>query len=221
MSETRALLFDFDGVLADSEPIHLRMFQKILSEEGITLTRDEYYQKYLGLDDRGTFRAVFGPLPDGKLEELIRRKNEKMLTALQQESLLAPEATGLIESCVGRYFLAIVSGAFKNEIEEILRYEKLAPHFQVILGAGEVTHGKPDPEGYLKAVQILNRDFVPPSEILLPEECLVIEDSPWGIEAARAAGIPSVALTTSYAPEQLKGAQQLFSSLDQLKMFLL
>lgn len=203
----RAILFDFDGVLADSEPIHLEMFQKVLNEEGINLARDVYYEKYLGLDDRGCFAAVYKDagreLTSAKSEDLIRRKNQALLQHVKSRSVLMPGAVELIGRLKGKYFLTIVSGALKSEILAILEGAGLEKSFHAIVAADDVSQGKPHPEGFETAIRLLNRDFVPPAEILLPRECLAIEDSPWGIEAAKKAGVQCVGVATSYDASRL------------------
>jgi HAD superfamily hydrolase (TIGR01509 family) len=203
----RAILFDFDGVLADSEPIHLEMFQKVLKEEGISLSKDDYFQKYLGLDDRSCFTEVYNDngrdLDLAKVEGLIRRKNRALLDHVRGRSVLMPGAAELIRKLKEKYFLTIVSGALKNEISAVLEGADLAKAFQAVVAADDVSQGKPHPEGFESAIRILNRDFVPPAEILLPRECLAIEDSPWGIEAAKKAGVRCVGVTTSYEASRL------------------
>lgn len=206
----RAILFDFDGVLADSEPIHLEMFQRVLKEEGIVLSRDDYFQKYLGLDDRACFGQVYkdnGKEPaSGKIEDLIRRKNQALLAHVHGKSVLMPGAAELVLRLKGKYFLTIVSGALRSEIVAILEGAGLSQAFHAIVAADDVSQGKPHPEGFESAIRILNRDFVPPAEILLPRECLAIEDSPWGIEAAKKAGVLCLGLTTSYEASRLNEA---------------
>ncbi len=223
----RAILFDFDGVLANTEPVHLEMFQKVLGEEGIALTREAYFEKYLGLDDRACFAQVyrdFGKvLDEGKAEDLVARKNQALLAYIKGEdtaglnrgtggapeaspALLMPGAKEAVEKASQNFFLAVVSGALKNEIEAVLENAGLRRRFHVIVAADDVSEGKPAPEGFLAAIRLLNRDFVPPSEILLPEECVAIEDSPWGIEAAKKAGIRCLAVMTSYPRDRLREA---------------
>lgn len=206
----RAILFDFDGVLADSEPLHLEMFQKVLQEEGIPLSREDYYQKYLGLDDRGCFAQIYRdqgrPLDDAKQLDLIRRKNRAFLDHVRGRTFLMPGAAEAVHRMKGRYFLTIVSGALRSEILAILEGAGLERAFHAVIAAEDVAQGKPHPEGFLAAIRLLNRDFVPPAEILLPGECLAVEDSPWGIEAAKAAGVKCLAVATSYDPSRLAGA---------------
>ncbi|HSA58305.1 MAG TPA: HAD family phosphatase [bacterium] len=206
----RAILFDFDGVLADSEPLHLEMFQKVLQEEGISLSREDYYEKYLGLDDRGCFYQVFrdaGRVLDEPLQlDLIRRKNRAFLEHVRGRPFLMPGVAEAVQRLKGRYFLTIVSGALRSEIVAILEGARLEKAFHAVIAAEDVAQGKPNPEGFLSAIRLLNRDFVPPAEILLPGECLAVEDSPWGIEAAKAAGVKCLAVATSYDPSRLAGA---------------
>lgn len=217
----RAFLFDFDGVLADTEPVHLALFQKIFDEEGIRLEADDYFAKYLGLDDRTCFETVFRDrglsLDAVKKESLTRRKNEALLSVIKGRSLLQPGVPEFLERVYQRYYLAVVSGALRNEVESILKEAGVARKFHLIVAADDVSHGKPDPEGFLTAVRLLNRDHVPPSEILLPEECLAIEDSPWGIEAAHKAGIKCLAVMSSYGRDRLQGADLVVPNLRTIK----
>lgn len=206
----RALLFDFDGVLADTEPVHFEMFRKILASKKIPLAWETYQARYLGLDDHACFRSVFRDLgkrlPPEREALLVREKNRLLLEFVRGRSLLLPGVRETIGTLAGGYFLAIVSGARRNEIETILGACGLGRAFRVIVGADQVKSGKPDPEGFLLAMKLLNRDHIPESEILIPAECLAIEDSPWGIEAAKKAGLRSVAVTTSYPKEKVGAA---------------
>lgn len=220
----RAILFDFDGVLADTESLHFEAYRDLLLQEKISLTKEEYYSEFLGLDDRGCFRAVCEKagrsLPPQKLKEMVKQKNIRILQLIENSSLLLPHVREVLSSLREPYYLAIVSGALRNEILAILKKEGIDPCFRVIVSADEIRRGKPDPEGFLAALRLLNRDHVPESELLLPEECLVVEDSPWGIEAARRAGMISVAVTNSYKKEDLKVADRVISSLSDLQAVL-
>lgn len=216
----RAILFDFDGVLADTEPIHFQMFQGILKEEGIDLSQSAYYDKYLGLDDRGCFTQVFKDngrsLEPAKLEGLVQKKNRSLLEFVKGRALLSPRVPELIAGLRDRYFLTVVSGALRSEIVAILEGAGLSQAFQVVVAAEDVSQGKPHPEGFQTAIRVLNRDFVPPAEILLPGECLAIEDSPWGIESAKAAGVKCLAVATSYDESRLKGADLIAKGLTSI-----
>lgn len=217
----RAFLLDFDGVLADTEPIHLQMFREVLKGEEITVSEGEYYEKYLGLDDRSFFGKIFQDrgkiLSPEKKEALIQEKNKTLLKHVSGRSLLLPGVEEFLAKATQKYYLAIVSGALRNEIQAVLQGAKIEKLFHLIVAADDVSEGKPHPEGFLTAIRLLNRDSVPPSEILLAEECLAVEDSPWGIEAAKKAGVKCLALLTSYPKERLEDADLIVPSLKALK----
>ncbi len=206
----RAILFDFDGVIVNSEPIHLEKLQLLLSEEGILLTKEDYYKNYLGYDDRDCLHNVFKDqgksLSEEKKQSLIHRKEEMVLEAFRRGEILVPGVKEFIEKVSNDYYLAIVSGAVRSEILAILETCKLKPYFRLVVGADDVSHGKPAPEGYQKAIRLLNRDFVPTSEVLLPGECLVIEDSPWGLRAGHETGCVCVGITNTYEADRLEPA---------------
>jgi HAD superfamily hydrolase (TIGR01509 family) len=206
----RAILFDFNGVLVDDEPIHFQLFQKVLAEEGVKLTREDYYEKYLGMDDRDCFKAAGkdrGKAFSGaELQGFIDRKARYYLAEMKKNPPFVPGALEVLKALGKTHFVAIVSGALRSEIEMLLKLGGVAGEVSVIVAAGEVEKGKPDPAGFLKAMELLNRDYVASSERLVPEECLAVEDSSWGIEAARKAGLACVALTTSYQEKDLPGA---------------
>jgi HAD superfamily hydrolase (TIGR01509 family) len=206
----RAVLFDFNGVIVDDEPVHLKLFQKVLKEEGVTLTREVYYKKYLGMDDKECFKVVgkdFGKkFNEAKIQELIERKAQGYLAEMKQNPPFVPGAIDLLKALGKTHFIAIVSGALRSEIEMLLKRGGVGNEVSVIVAAGEIMKGKPDPEGFLKAIQLLNRDSVASSERLFPEECIAVEDSIWGIQAAQKAGLSCVGLTTSYKEKELPGA---------------
>lgn len=206
----RAVLFDFNGVIVDDEPVHFRLFQKVLAEEGLRLSKETYYQKYLGMDDRDCFGASSADLgagfSPGKIQELIDRKAAYYSEEMKKNPPFVPGALNLVRSLGDTHFVAVVSGALRSEIEMLLEAGGVAKAVSVIVAAGEVEKGKPSPEGFIKGIESLNRDFVASSERLLPGECLAVEDSSWGIQAAREAGLVCVAVTSSYSENDLPGA---------------
>ena len=206
----RAIIFDFNGVIVDDEPEHFRLFQKVLAEEGMKLTKDNYYSRYLGMDDHDCFKAASRDLKkeldDKKIEELIERKAVYYEKEVLADPPFVPGALSLIRDLGKTHYLAIVSGALRSEIEGILQKGGVRDCISAIVAAGEVAAGKPDPEGFRKGMELLNRDYVASSERLLPEECLAIEDSHWGLEAATASGMPCVGVTTTYEEKVLKDA---------------
>jgi HAD superfamily hydrolase (TIGR01509 family) len=212
--ELRAVIFDFNGVIVDDEPLHLELFQVVLAEEGIPLTDADYHEKYLGFDDRGAFTAAFAdagrPADAGFIAALIERKAALYRDAINARYLLFPGVVDLVRRLAAKYPLAIASGALRNEIEMVLARGGIRDCFQAILAAEDVSACKPDPEGYVKALAALNSIG---ARSIQPGECLVIEDSVAGVEAAKRAGMRRLAVTNSYAAEELKEADWIVESL--------
>ena len=206
----KAIVFDFDGVLADSEPLHLRAYQKVLSSLGITLTREDYYAHYLGYDDNGVFRALAAAhafeLDEPRLHALIADKTRVFDAIIASGDILYPGAVACVERMASVYPLAIASGALRHEIEATLRGAGLARHFRFIVASGDTREGKPAPDPYRRAAE-LHR--------LAPSECVAIEDSRWGIDSAKSAGLSCVAITSTYPREQLASADRVVGSLDE------
>jgi beta-phosphoglucomutase-like phosphatase (HAD superfamily) len=210
----KAIVFDFDGVLADSEPLHLRAYQQVLSRFGVTLSRDDYYANYLGYDDEGVFAQLTArhdiPVDDRGVRALIVEKTRvfdaTIEASLDSGGILYPGAAACIELMASRYPLGIASGALRHEIEAILRGAKLDRYFQFIVASGETPEGKPAPDPYRRAAEL---HAVPPGE------CVAIEDSRWGIESAKSAGLACIGITTTYSREYLTTADRVITSLDE------
>jgi HAD superfamily hydrolase (TIGR01509 family) len=198
----KAILFDFDGVLADTEPLHFRMFQRVLQDEGLDLSERDYYQKYVGFDDKGCFYAILTehgrPAPPGAIQQFVERKAALMLGHLTTTRVVYPGVAEFVKDIAGRYRLAIVSGALRQEIELILNTAGMRDHFEHITAAEDVQDGKPAPEGYLHALKSLNGRAP-----LLATECLVIEDTFFGIQAAHAAGMRCLAVSNTFSSDRL------------------
>ncbi|MBI5380179.1 MAG: HAD family phosphatase [Nitrospirae bacterium] len=213
----RAVIFDFNGVIADDEPIHCRLFQEVLAEEGILITKEVYWSRYLHFDDRGAFRQALldhgRPVEEKKLADLITRKAKTYEAAIRDHLLLFPGAVDLVRETARAYPLALVSGALRREIDLILTAAGIREAFEVIIAAEDVREGKPRPEGYLKALEGLNQNECRPAPGILPEECLVIEDSHGGIEAACRAGMWCLAVAHTYPMAELKEADAAVPSL--------
>ena len=205
----QAIIFDFDGVIVDSESVHFRLFRKILAEYGIDLTRDAYDEHYLGMDDRECFTTILGAHGKGsvlpQVPALIERKSAMLMSDLNHRIPLLPGVDGFIRAAAARVPLAVCSGALRREIEAMLQMAGLLEAFVGIVSAEDVTRGKPDPEGYLAALKLLDQTTARDKGIR-PQACLVVEDSIAGIEAARAAGMRCLAVTNSYPAEALKAA---------------
>jgi len=214
----RAIIFDCDGVIADTEPLHLAAFQRVLAEEEITLTREDYYNSYLALDDRGCFAKAFASrsrLTDEKLAELIDRKAAYLEPVMRAQLRLFPGARDFIRRAAQKYPLAVASGALRREIELILEFGGVADCFLAIVSAEDVARGKPDPEAFLKAHSILSSRA---AGSIAHQECLVIEDSFHGIEAARLAGMRVLAVANSYSMDKLSRADRAVESLDRISL---
>jgi beta-phosphoglucomutase len=225
----QAVFFDFDGVIADSEPLHLRAYQAVLRREGIELSREDYYQRYLGYDDVGLFQALATDrgisIDTARINEWIESKTaalEQMLIAglkasptavsgtkasltdvgpgfSPAHSVLFPGAADCIRRCAAQVPLAIASGALEPEIAFVLEQSGLRDCFKVIASASDGVRGKPAPDLYMLAMAKL-RDVI----TVQAGSCVAIEDSHWGLEAARQAGLRTVAVTHTYPAEELR-----------------
>jgi beta-phosphoglucomutase len=215
----RAIIFDCDGVIADTEPLHFGAFQRVLDEEGILLTREQYYRDYLALDDRNCFSQVHRDrqvaLDQEKLSDLITRKAEYIEPMMRSHLLVFPGVVQFMRQAFERYPLAVASGALRHEVEMVLQHAGVTELFQVIVAAEDVANGKPHPEPFLKACALLNASR---EEAIVAHECLVIEDSIPGIRAAHNAGMRCLAVTNSYPRERLDNADLVVEGLDEVSM---
>jgi HAD superfamily hydrolase (TIGR01509 family) len=215
----RALIFDFNGIIVDDEPIHFKLFQRVLGEEGITLTEEVYYARYLGFDDRGAFMAGFREnsrsLADEKLAELIDRKAAYYQQAIRDHVVIFPGVKKLIYELATSVPLALASGALRHEIATILTTAGLLNYFQVVVSAEDVKQGKPEPEIFLTVLAKLNAGV---SQQIEPADCVVIEDSKEGIRGARRAGMKCLAVTNSHPAELLSEANAVVKSLEEVTL---
>ncbi len=201
----RAVIFDFDGVIANSEPLHFRAYRDVLADRGLVLTERDYYDRYLGYDDIGAFRAIASDrgvaLAEADIADLVARKAVRLEVLERSASVLFPGARDAIVRMAAAWPTAIASGALKAEILRVLEHESLRVHFPVVVSAEDTPASKPDPAPYLLAVDLLGA-FTPG---LRPEECVAIEDSRWGLQSARDAGLRTVAITHTYPASALEG----------------
>lgn len=216
----RAVIFDFDGVITDSEILHFRAFNAVLAPHGFELGKHEYYKDYLGLSDKDCFRSLIGegrlPIPETHVPALIQQKTRIFEKLARTEGRIIEGVREFLGLLTGAQVpIAICSGALRPEIELILEEAGLRDRFDVIVSAEEVRHGKPDPEGFLLALQKLNDVWPDP---IAPGSCIVVEDSHWGLQAARAAGMRTVAVTNTYDAAQLKQADKVVHRLDDLTL---
>jgi beta-phosphoglucomutase-like phosphatase (HAD superfamily) len=211
----QAVFFDFDGVIADSEPLHLRAYQSVLQRDGIHLTHDEYYQRYLGYDDVGLFETLAKDrglkIDRDKIDAWIAAKSQIVGSLLSADGVLFPGAADCVKMCAASVPLAVASGALEPEIEVVLRHSGLRGCFRAIASASDGVRGKPAPDLYLLAIAKLRA--VGPLE---PHSCIAIEDSHWGLEAARQAGLRCVAVTHTYQAAELSAADLVVERLNDI-----
>ena len=211
MIDARAVVFDFDGVLADTEGLHLRAFQDALAARGWTLTRADYVARYLGYDDRDMVhafaedtRATFSA---ADIDAILLDKARLYDQRLAAGSVLFDTAAAAIARLGARYRLGIASGSFHGEIAAILAANNLTHAIAVVVGADDVRRSKPAPDPYAAAVEALG---VPPSR------AVAIEDSQWGLISARAAGLRTIGVTTSHPAGALAHADVVVGGLDDV-----
>lgn len=214
----RAVIFDFDGVIADTEPLHFEGLRRTLADIGITLTETDYYANYLGFDDRGCILEALrvnqraAPLP--LVQELMRHKAEAYLASVKDHLVIFPGVQAFVEAAAAAYPIAIASGALRPEIELILEQAGIRKAFRHITSAEDVSHGKPDPEPFLHALNALNRGCA--TSPITPDGCLVIEDSLPGIRAARAAGMKVLAVANTHTMQDLHEAHAVTHNLQDV-----
>jgi len=217
----QAVIFDFDGVIADSELLHYKALNEMFKRCGVDVPKEVHWGKYLGYTDRENILAVNRDFKMGldaaQMEELLREKGRLFESLAKAE---APIIDGVADfvGLLARAGIhrAICSGAAAKDIQTILRGSGFIEAFEVIVSAEDVTKGKPDPQGYLLCLQRLCQKT---GKHILPGRCVVIEDSHWGLQAAMSAGMHRVAVTTTYSAEQLADKAELVTaSLKNLKI---
>ncbi|MBN1442917.1 MAG: HAD family phosphatase [Planctomycetes bacterium] len=214
MSGVRATIFDFDGVLADSEPLHFRTFAAVLAEEGIRITQDSAGTRYVGVSDREAFELAFldhgrGSLTPEACGMLLARKSRLYRGGLAEVELFHGARELLLEAR-RRGPATIASCALRGDIEGVLDRHGLRGAFPRFVSADDVSRSKPDPECFLRALDILREEG--PRD-LSPRDCIVFEDSTRGVEAARRAGMRCVAVATSFRAGELRAADAVIASL--------
>ncbi|WP_165221808.1 HAD family hydrolase [Aquisphaera insulae] len=225
----QAVIFDFNGVLVDDESVHFELFREVLAEEGVTITDRDYHERYLGYDDRGCFAAALADVgrsaDDARLNELIARKARRYVDVADQGLRYFPRAGETLDELSARWPVAINSGALRQEIEYALRRIDRLGRISAIVAAEDAHKCKPDPAGYLQALDALREHLAARSPstpaagpFLDASNCLVIEDSLAGIVSAKGAGMWAVGITHTYNAPQLRqsGADAIIHGLDQL-----
>jgi len=214
-----AIVFDFDGVIADSERLHLAAYQRVLAALGLELSGGDYYAQFLGYDDVGVFRRYARdrelPWDDAAIKRLCAEKGSRFEELASRGEMLFPGAAAFIRAASAAVPIAIASGALTHEIEEILDRAALRDQFIAIVGADQCERTKPSPDPYLEAVHRIRRAGHPVDA----SQTVGIEDSIWGLVSARTAGLRTVAVTNTYAHDELTPhAELVVNGLDGLTL---
>jgi HAD superfamily hydrolase (TIGR01509 family) len=212
----KAVIFDFDGVIADTEPVHLGAFQRTLGGLGMELSEEDYYANYLAYDDKTFFRRFLRDREyeheENLIAELIERKTGHYYDLIKGNIEILPGVREFLGGLAGKCRIAIGSGALRAEITDILEFAGIGGFFEVIVSAEDIENCKPAPDVYLEVLKRLNAASHSEKSISAAE-CLVIEDSLSGIEAALAAGMKCLAVSNSYATQKLTRAHMVRDSL--------
>ena len=211
-----AIVFDFDGVIANSEPLHFLAFRDELAAHGVALSEADYYATYLGYDDAGAFRAMGaanGSSWDAaRIAAMVASKARRMEELERDVSVLFPGAADAIRRAAAAVPIAIASGALSAEIRRTLDREQLTHHFTAIVGADHTEASKPAPDPYLRALDLLSSSARAP---LRANECVALEDSRWGLVSARAAGLRTIGVAQTYPASSLTDADLVICSISE------
>lgn len=212
-----AVVFDFDGVVVNTEPLHFEAFQQVLGPLDLAFAWEEYVAWYIGFDDRDAFKEVFRrgarDLDEPGLQDLIGKKADAFeQLARDRGAEPFPGVVALIKSLAGRTPAALCSGALRRDIDPILDRLGLGRAFDVVVSADDVAASKPDPASYRLVLERLGRAF--PGRTFPPPACVAVEDTPAGIAAAKGAGMAVLAVANSYRREELREAARVVDSLE-------
>lgn len=216
-----AVIFDFDGIIVDSERLHWAAFNKVMKPLGKTISWPDYIQTYIGFDDRDTFRHALHGISEKDLRFIMEKKAAAFQELLESDGAAAlPGAVELIKHLSGTLPVAICSGALRADILPILGKLGIEKAFNEIITADDTHISKPDPAPYRLAAERLSvaasggRGITRrPAASTGDRFMLAIEDTPAGIASAKGAGLKVLAVTNSYAPEFLTQADAVVNSL--------
>jgi beta-phosphoglucomutase len=202
----RAVIFDFNGTLSHDEPILLAIFQELFAEYGRPLSAQEYFDELAGRSDPEIVRTWLGA-DHPAVGEVLERRIQRYRELAADGSTVAEEVREAVRYAAERVPVAVVSGAARAEIEPVLEAAGLARHVRVVVAAEDVPVGKPAPDGYLRALELLDGGLV-------AADVLVLEDAEAGIAAAKTAGMRCIAVLGTLPPERLAAADEIVPALD-------
>src|SRR3989344_6316237 len=216
----KAIIVDFDGVLFDSEPLHLQACNQVFQALGFFITPEKYFKDYVGIADREMFAFIFKhqglSISANETNSLILKKIQAFRESIEtHQHLQAIQGISqFLQSLNSKFIFGICSGANPSEIQLVLsklEQGNLKKYFSIITTREDVNHGKPSPEGYLKTAKKLK---------VIPEHCLAVEDTPIGIAAAKAANMRAAALTTTHPPENLQNADKVMNTFFEIEKWI-
>jgi beta-phosphoglucomutase-like phosphatase (HAD superfamily) len=202
----RAVIFDFNGTLSNDEPILCDIFRELFAEQGRPLSAEEYFDQLAGLSDPEIVRTWLGP-DHPAVDEVIAERIARYRAAVSGGSTVSETVRQAVRYAAGRVPVAIVSGAARAEIHPVLVATGLSAVIQVVVSADDVSEGKPKPESYLRALELLDDD-------IRADEVVVLEDTEAGIAAAKAAGMRCIAVLGTLKPERLAAADEIVPAID-------
>jgi beta-phosphoglucomutase len=197
----RAILFDFNGTLSHDEPLLCELLCELFAAQGRPLSAQEYFDRFAGLSDPEIVRTWLGHDDPELLTEHLRR----YLAKARDGSTVPTEVREAVRAAAGRARLAVVSGAPRKAVETVLAGARLAGLFDAVVAAENVERGKPDPAGYLHALELLD---------VSPAEAAAVEDTEAGVAAAKTAGLYVVAVLGTADPARLEAADEIAERLD-------
>ena len=207
-----AVIFDMDGVIVDSEPLHERAFLEIFAELGYAANHGIAFPDYYGRSDRALWEDFIARHhPPQPLAELVVRKQDRLMEILAREQPIFPGVVELIQKLAPRYRLAVASGSPHPVIDLILSIQDIRRFFPVVVSVTDVGRSKPAPDVFLRAAELLG---------LAPGRCCVIEDAATGVESARSAGMEVIAITNSLPAAQLSRASRVVATYDEVAQIL-
>ena len=213
MRSVRAVIFDMDGVLVDSEPRHEQAFLDVVREIGYGDALAVRFADYIGRTDQELWADfITRHKPPQSFEDLLARKRERMVEIIRQDQPLFDGVPALVEKLAGRYELAVASGSERMVVDEVLKLQDLGRFFSVVVTSSEVEHGKPAPDIFLRTAALLK---------LPPGSCCVIEDSKPGVTASLAARMQVIAITNTHSAEELHHATHVVRTYGEIERLLL
>lgn len=208
-----ALIFDMDGVIVDSEPRHERAFREVFEELGYAQSHGIHFPNYYGKSDQAVWEDFIEKhQPEQSFEELMERKQSRFLEILREDQPIFEGLPELLEHVAPYYPLGLASGSLHPVIDEVLELRQMRRFFPVVVSVQDVARGKPEPDIFLRAAELLR---------VAPSKCCVIEDSAAGVTAAVAAGMTVVAITNTLMPDQLKHAHEVVATYEAIEEYLL